>query len=339
MRILAADIGATKTLLQFAEYARGNWRVRAQQRCDNDAYADFDALVAAFLGPAAIAPDDIDGACFAVAGPVRAGTVAMTNRAWTIDAACLRERMRVPRVTVINDLEAAGHGLASVPAHKQLVLHSGTPADDGVRALIGAGTGLGEAWMIGHGEQCEVFAGEGGHVDFAPRDALERDLAAALARQLGRVSYEHVLSGAGLRRIFDFLRTRGGPGGSPGLLRDIERGDPAAAISAHAPSDPLAREAVARYVAIYGAQCANLALTVGARGGVYVVGGIAPKLAPVLRAGGFVQAFLDHPVMADYLARVALTVVLDDAVALLGARTVAARKLGAVPAPVPGAHR
>lgn len=329
MRILAADLGATKTLLQFAEHAHGSWHVRAQRRCENAAYEDFDSLVAAFLRLAGIAPDDIDGACFAVAGPVRDGTVAMTNRVWTIDAARLGERFRLPGVSVINDLEAAGYGLASIPAASLLELHPGAPCDDGVRALIGAGTGLGEAWMLGRGEQCEVFPGEGGHVDFAPRDALERELASALAGQLGRVSYEHLLSGAGLRRIFDFLRARGGPPVTQQLLRDIEHGDPAAAITGHVTSDPVARQTVERYIAIYGAQCANLALTVGARGGVYVVGGIAPKLAPMLRAGGFVRAFLDHPVMADYLARIALTVVLDDAVALLGARTVAARNIDA----------
>ncbi len=328
MRILAADLGATKTLLQFAEHVSGSWHVRAQRRFENAAHENFDALLAAFLRLEAIASEGIDGACFAVAGPVRAGAVVMTNRPWSIDAARLRERFRLPSVSVINDLEAAGYGIASVPAEHLLVLHPGAPGDDGVRALIGAGTGLGEAWMIGHGEHCEVFPGEGGHVDFAPRDALERDLASALARQLGRVSVEHVLCGAGLQRIFEFLRARGVAGGSDQLLRDIEQGDPAAAITAHAASDPLARQTVERYLALYGAQCANLALTLGARGGVYVVGGIAPKLAPMLRSGDFTRAYLDHPVMGDYLARISLNVVLDDTVALLGARAVAARKAG-----------
>lgn len=328
MRVLAADVGATKTLLQFAQKSHDVWRVYAQRRFENDAYKDFDELVAAFLRMETIAADGVESVCIAVAGPVRGDAVAMTNRSWSIDAARLRERFRLPAVSVINDLEAAGYGVASVATENLLVLHSGEACDDGVRALIGAGTGLGEAWMIGRGEDCEVFPGEGGHVDFAPRDALERDLASALARQLGRVSYEHVLCGAGLQRIFDFLRARGGGGGSDQLLYDMKHGDPAAAITAHAASDPIARQSVERYLAIYGAQAANLALTVGARGGVYVVGGIAPKLAPMLRSGGFTRAYLDHPVMGDYLARISLTVVLDDTVALLGARAMAARRGG-----------
>ena len=326
MRILAADVGATKTLLQFAENTDGSWQVHAERRFENDAYTDFDRLVAAFLRMEAVVAEDIDSACFAVAGPVRAGVVAMTNRPWLLDTARLRKHFQLPAVSVINDLEAAGYGLSGVAPEMLLVLHPGDPEGAGVRALIGAGTGLGEAWMFGGGEHCEVFPGEGGHVDFAPRDALERELVTALAQQLGRVSYEHVLSGAGLHRIFDFLRSRGGPDGSDPLLRDIERGDPAAAITAHVKTDPLARQAVERYLAIYGAQAANLALTVGAGGGVYVVGGIAPKLAPMLQAGGFVCAYLDHPVMSDYLARIPLTLVLDDRVALLGARAKAARE-------------
>lgn len=142
------------------------------------------------------------------------------------------------------------------------------------------------------------------------------------------MSVEHVPGGTGPQRIFDFLRARGGGGGAEPLLYDTEHGDPSAAITAHAASDPLARQAVERYLAIYGAQCANLALTVGARDGVYVVGGIAPKLAPMLRAGEFLRAHLDHPVMGDYLARISLNVVPDDTVALPGARAVAARRAG-----------
>jgi glucokinase len=324
MRILAADVGATKTLLQLAKYVQGRWQVCAQQRFENDGYIDFDEVMAAFLRSETAGAEGIDSACFAVAGPVRDGAVAMTNRPWSISAARLRERFQLPAVSVINDLEGAGYGLSDVEPERLLLLHPGDPTAGGVRALIGAGTGLGEAWMTGGGECCEVFAGEGGHVDFAPRDALERDLVSELARELGRVSYEHVLSGAGMQRIFNFLSARGGLAGSEPLLHDIQRGDPAAAISAHAQDDPLARQTVRRYLAIYGAQAANLALTVGARGGVYVVGGIAPKLAPMLRSGGFVRAFLDHPVMSAYLTRIPLTVVLDDNVALLGARVKAA---------------
>jgi glucokinase len=253
--------------------------------------------------------------------------VRLTNLPWTIHAAGLRGRLRIERIGLINDLEGAGYGIDSVDPSRLLILQAGIPEPHGVRALIGAGTGLGEAWMASREGLYDVFAGEGGHVDFAPRDSLESDLLAHLRARLGRVSVEHVLSGAGLKRIFDYLLWRSRTELPPLLAREFDTVDAAAVICRHALArdDATAAAALQCYIRIYAAQAANLALTVGARGGVYVVGGIAAKISAALGTGGFLAAFLDHPAMAAWLRRIPLCVVLDEDVVVMGARAYALR--------------
>ncbi len=327
MRVLAGDIGGTKTLLQLADYVDGTWHLILQERYASRAYNDLETLLSEFCASASGNFAEIDSVCLAVAGVVTEGEVQLTNISWSTSVDRLRSLLGIAQVQLINDLEGAAFGIECVEPSDLLVLHVGDPVPYGVRALIGAGTGLGEAWMAWSGEGYEVHAGEGGHVDFAPRDALEIDLLVYLKGLLGRVSYEHVLSGAGLKRIFDFLIDRGISATSPELMHDFAHGDPAAVICDHAlrHETPLAQRALECYVSIYGARAANLVLTVGARGGVYVVGGIAPKISGALRRGGFMAAFFDNPAMADLLKRVPVTVVLDSDVTLLGARAAALR--------------
>ena len=327
MRILTGDIGGSKTLLQLADYADGEYCVIAEERYDSRAYDDLEPILACFMGGVKEPRADINGACLAIAGPIRGEEVKPTNLPWSVHAGRLQRHLGGAHMRLLNDLEGAGYGIACLEPSDLLVLHAGDPETHRNCALIGAGTGLGEAWMARRGDAYEVFAGEGGHVDFAPRDALEVDLLVDLQATIGRVSCEHLLSGAGLKRIFDFLAVHGYGAVSPALARDLRGADPAAAICDHAVhgGSELARLTLERFVRIYGAQAANLALTVNARGGVYVVGGIAPKIIAALRAGGFMAAFLDNPSMSGLLAGIPVSIVLNPKVALLGAREMAIR--------------
>ncbi|MEA2555815.1 MAG: glucokinase [Actinomycetota bacterium] len=325
MTVLAADVGGTNTRLALFE--PGNAVPMHLETFASNDHASLDEMIRLFL---AEHPVTVDAACAGVAGPVRAGRTETVNLAWPVDGASLATTLGLPSVTVLNDLEANAWGLGSLGPDDVAGVLGGIPDAAGNRAVISAGTGLGQAGLYWDGTRHHVFATEGGHADFAPRSELEIDLYRFLAAELGHVSYERVVSGMGLVNIHRFLVHRGGSGTPEWLAEAIASGtDEAAAISRHAleMSDPTAVRALDLMLSIFGAQAGNLALSVMATGGVYLGGGIAPKILPRLRAGGFAEAFLAKGRFAELMSRIPVHVILNQLTALVGAARRAERDL------------
>ena len=254
------------------------------------------------------------------------GRVNATNLPWQIDAARLAAELRVDRAILINDLEANAYGIALLGDSDLAVLQAGSADAEGNAAVISAGTGLGEAGMLWNGERYRPFACEGGHADFAPRNALEAELLAFLLDEFGHASWERVLSGPGLHNLYRCL-VRKRPGkASVEVARQIEQGDAAAAISraAHAKACPVCVEALGLFVSLYGAEAGNLALKLMATGGVYLGGGIAPKNLAAFTQGDFLTAFAAKGRMKSMLEAIPVRVILSEKTALLGAARCAA---------------
>jgi glucokinase len=281
-------------------------------------------VIARFLGAGALPP--VAAAAFGIAGPVVDDAVVTTNLPWHIRAAALRTQLDTPHVRLLNDLEATAYGALVLPADKLQVLNPGT-ARTGNRAVIAAGTGLGQGLLFWNGTRHVPAATEGGHADFAPRDEVEHDLLRWLERKYdGHVSYERAVSGHGLVNIFAFLDEHCRMPVSAETRRRLEREDPARVIGELGASGgcPTAVAAVERFVAIYGAQAGNLALTVMATGGVYVGGGIVNKLLPAMTNGAFVQAFTAKGRYAALMREIPVWIIRDPDTGLLGAASVAA---------------
>jgi len=322
-RFLAGDIGGTTTRLQLVEYEDATTRVVAEQYFDSKRYAGLSDIVIGFCRNAGV--DDVDAACFAVAGPVQrredSVTIRVTNLPWEIDSSSLARETRIPRVRLMNDFEAVGYGIDQLDASETVVLQAGRPERQGPRAVLGAGTGLGQAILVWQQDHYTVISTEGGHVDFGPTDAEQIELVEWLIRKRGRASYEDILSGRGLVRLYEFVREHRDIPEAPGMAATMKQGDPAAAISRAAleQSDPLALAALKLFVTIYGAQAGNLALVAGATGGVYVAGGIAVKILEVMQGGEFLAAFRNKGRMTALLERIPLCIVTSTDVGLRGA--------------------
>jgi glucokinase len=317
--ILAGDIGGTKTRLAFFETDGPELRPAAEATYQSQAYPGLADIVRDFLNAHRRRPARIS---LGIAGPVRAGRVQTPNLPWIVDAGQLEAQLQCGPVGLLNDLEANAHGLRVLGPDDLAVLNAGATGATGNAALISAGTGLGEAGLFWDGARHRPFASEGGHADFAPRTPLERELDAHLAGRFGHVSYERVLSGPGLVNIYGFLQQRGGhPDELPALKARLNLADEAAAISAAALTgqSELCTQALDLLVSIYGAEAGNLALKMLATGGVYIGGGIAPKLLPKLREPAFLEAFTAKGRMRDLLLDIPVRVVLNDRAALLGA--------------------
>lgn len=319
--LLAGDIGGTKTRLAMYDEAGGMLRLVRSSLYDSRSAPTLEELVIHFLS--ASGNPDTTAACFGVAGAVVSGQVRATNLPWHVSEAGLAHELGIPRVRLLNDLEAAAHGVLafSEPASLVTLQVGDPPPEHRALTLVAAGTGLGVALMSWDGERYQVAASEGGHCDYGPQDDVEDALLMWLRNQFGHVSYERLLSGPGLANIYRFLRTyRNSP--EPSWLTDrIAGGDPAPAISdaALAHEDAVCDEALTRFVSIYGAAAGNFALTALAVGGVYVGGGIAPKILPRLTDGPFLVAFAAKGRFAEVMQRIPVHVVLAPDVALLGA--------------------
>jgi glucokinase len=266
----------------------------------------------------------IAAACVGIAGPVVDGCVMATNLPWGVDERRLAEMIPAARVRLINDLEATAHGVTDLGADELTVLQAGPPVPGNV-AVIAAGTGLGEAIIVGEGDARSVVATEGGHADFAPRTDLEDDLLRHLRKDFGRVSYERVLSGAGLVNIYRFLRDTGVAKESPRAAALMREQDPAAVVTELAAqgADRLCEMALTIFVSVYGAEAGNLALKALALGGVVVAGGIAPRIVPALSAGEFVAAFRDKGRLSSLMETIPVSVALNPKLPLRGAARVA----------------
>jgi glucokinase len=321
--VLAGDVGGTKTALALFEAGpRGPVLVRGDTVPSRDA-ASLEAVILRFLD--AGARPAIEAVCFGVAGPVVDGRCVATNLPWVIDERALARAIPAPRVKLLNDLEAAAHGVLALPADALHTLQPGTPRP-GNLVLIAAGTGLGEALIVRDGDRHLVVASEGGHADFAPRGELEEGLLRHLRREFGRVSYERILAGPGLVNVYRFLRDSGWAKEAPLVAIRLEQDDPGAVITelGLAGTDPLCGKALEVFVSVYGAEAGNLALKAMALGGVLVGGGIAPRILPALSTGAFVAAFRDKGRLAALMETIPVRVVLDPGAPLLGAARVAA---------------
>ncbi|HXG15510.1 MAG TPA: glucokinase, partial [Calidithermus sp.] len=312
------DVGATKTALALFDEQGPDLSPARSATLPSRAHAGLEEAVRAFL--AAGPPVRVTAACFGVPGPVVDGRAEPTNLAWRLDEAALAAAIPAPRVRLVNDLVATAHGVLALGPEALLTLQPGRPRA-GNLAVIAAGTGLGEAIVVRDGERRLVVATEGGHADFAPRTDLEVELLRALAKQFGHVSWERVLSGPGLVETYRFLRERSARP-EPDWLRERLAGDDPAAVVAEAAlegRDPVCGQALDLFVSVYGAEAGNLALKALALGGVYVAGGIAPKIRRRLARGDFLAAFADKGRLGGLMASIPVHVVLEPAAALLGA--------------------
>jgi glucokinase len=326
--ILAGDIGGTKALLLLAALRKGRVEPVLERRYDVASFPGFSEMLARFLEECRQhrrRNARIASACFGVAGPVSADCIQMTNLPWCLDAGAIAAEFGIGRVLLVNDFEAAASGIEALAPGDSAPLQRGEPLPHAARVVIGSGSGLGVAYALAQGKHYQVIAGEGGHAGFAPADDEQMRLWRALQAQVGRVSVEHVVSGPGLVRIYEFLR--GTLPEPPGLDRSV-RAEGAAAISRDAleHGDPLACRALDLFIACFGAVAGDHALTVSARGGVYIAGGIAPKIFTRLAAGGFMAAFNAKGAHAQMNRRMPVQVVTTERLGLLGAALIAARR-------------
>ena len=316
--ILAGDIGGTNARLAVFDVLDGHFSLISASVFPSREYTSLDEIVSKFVRSANVHPH---AACFGVAGPVRNGRVEASNLPWIIESKRLAEELDLKKTLLINDLEANAWGIAFLDAADLVSLNQvkGTPV--GNQAVISAGTGLGEAGMYWDGTKHHVFACEGGHADFAPRNELETELLRYLRVRFGHVSYERIVSGPGLVNVFNFLRDTA-RGVEPKWLADeMLHSDPAAAISRAAIDGKcgLSEQAIDLFVSIYGAEAGNLALKIMATGGIYLGGGIAPKMLPKLAGPLFMEGFLSKGRMQHLLEAIPVKVITNDKVALLGA--------------------
>jgi glucokinase len=326
MLILSGDIGGTKTNLALFTATNGvPGRIVAEQSFASAQYDSLDACLREFLAERNERPTH---AAFGVAGPVVDDRVATPNLPWIVEAHSLAHLLDIEHVRLVNDLEAMALGIETLESEQFLVLNEGDPGRGGNRGLIAAGTGCGMAGILRHGGRYIPVPSEGGHIDFAPRTAMEADLLEYLRERYGHVSYERIISGPGLINIYAFLRDSSYAEESPWLAEEMESGDPAAAVSnaAMAGSCPIAERALDMFVSIYGAMAGNLALMFVATGGLYVGGGIAPKILDKITDGSFLKAFVAKGRFQPLLESMPVRVILDDKTGLYGAATAAAEK-------------
>jgi glucokinase len=304
MRLIAGDVGGTKTLLQFVD--RG--AVCAERRFDSGAYKTFDDLLAEFMP---LTEPPIDGACFAVAGPVLEQRAEITNLKWVMKARELASEFDIAHVSLINDFYAVALGVPLLTPSERLPLNPGRRRPHDPIGILGAGTGLGEAILVWRDEEWNVVPSEGGHGDFAPQNEEQTRLFLYLHEKYGHVSWERLVSGMGLVNIFTWL------GG--------ETDDAAEVGALAAANDKRALETFRIFVDIYGSEAGNMALRVLARGGVFLAGGIAAKNQRFFTDGRFMEAFLRKGRFRDLLADIPVDVITHEKVGLWGAAEMARR--------------
>jgi glucokinase len=317
--LLAGDIGGTKTNLAVFSHAEGIDAPLAIATFPSRRYASLDVLVKEFLAQVDIA---IDHACFGVAGPVVAGKVATTNLPWTISESQLQETLSLSSVQLLNDLAAIAYAAPFLKPEDLHTLNEGEAVPGGALAVIAPGTGLGEGFLTWAGARYNTHPSEGGHAGFAPMDALQVDLLRYLMDRFDHVSFERVCSGVGIPNIYAFLRDSGHAPEPEWLAKQLAMADdpnPVIARAALAGECELCVATFNVFVSIMGAEAGNLALKVLATGGVYVGGGIPPRILPLLQSERFMEAFTHKGRFSDLLSRVPVYVILNPKAALLGA--------------------
>ena len=324
--ILAGDVGGTKVHLALYRFEQAALQHVRDQKFSAPQYPDLQSIVREFLAvDGAQGPqnsDTIDAACFGVPGPVRKNVIRLTNLPWTLDSRQLARDLDIEHLFLINDLEANGYGINELSADQVFILSEGDSSQVGNRGLIAAGTGLGEGMMIWNGKSHIPMASEGGHTDFAPRNALEMELLQHLRAGLnGHVSWERVCSGIGLKNIYAFLRDVKKMEESSALRQRMQEEDPNSVIGELGESgeNELCAKTLNIFVSVYGAEAGNLALKILAHGGIYVGGGIAPKVLKTMLSGAFMDAFCDKGRMHDLVTNMPVRIILESRAALMGA--------------------
>jgi glucokinase len=315
--ILAGDVGGSKVHLALFDFINGELKHIRDQQFQSRHYAGLEEIVREFL-----AGEKITAACFGVPGPVRDGRLRLTNLPWTLDRRELQTQLKMDFIFLINDLQADGYGIAELSSDQILTLSEGDASQMGNRALIAAGTGLGEGFLVWDGHNHIPYPSEGGHADFAPRNEDEFDLLRFLRQKYnGRVSFERVVSGNGLTNIFEFLRDVRGLEVPASLAERMLQEDPNAAITelALAAKSEICERTLDLFVSAYGAEAGNLALKVMSIGGLYVGGGIAPRIVSKLKDGTFMKAFIDKGRLSQLLVNTPVRIILESRSALLGA--------------------
>jgi glucokinase len=322
--ILAGDVGGTKVHLALYNFAGG--RLAAVRDCKFPAheFATLDDVVKTFLGQEQTPHDQIAAACFGCPGPVRDGRLKLTNLPWTLDARDLQRSLNIEHIFLINDLEANGYGIPELAPESVFTLHKGDAASVGHRGLVSAGTGLGECLLIWDAKTQRhlPLPSEGGHTDFAARNEREIALLEYLQRTLnGRVSHERVVSGLGIKNIYGFLKDDQKMEEPDWLRERMAKEDPNAVIGSCAEdgSSAICFETMQMFASAYGAEAGNMALNLLASGGIYLGGGIAPKILKTMQNGEFTKAFLDKGRLSPLLESIPVRIILDDTCALLGA--------------------
>jgi len=316
--ILAGDIGGTNARLAYFEPQNGHLRLVSERTYPSREHRELGEIVVQFLDDSGAHPD---AACFGIAGPVRNGRVDATNLPWAIDQSRLAKQIHLPATLLINDLEASAWGIGALAAGDLVSLNRVTGPAVGNQGVIAPGTGLGVAGLFWDGSRHHVFACEGGHTDFGPQGDLQIELLRFLKARFGHVSYERILSGPGLVNVYEFLRDQGHGKESDEFAVILKNTDPAAAISRAAldGTHPLAEKALDLWISVYGAEAGNLALKVMATGGLFLAGGISPKVLAKLTGPLFMQSFLDKGRLRPLLEAVPVHVVTNDKAGLLGA--------------------
>ncbi len=341
--LVTGDIGGTKTLLQLVDASREESKASVklrkvyENRYSSHDFPNLVPIVKKFLEEASKRLGEKqkpEKACFAIAGPIVNNTVKLTNLPWMIDAKLMENELGISQVSLINDFEAVGYGIFGLNAKDLETLQPGEPKSDTPIAVIGAGTGLGECFSIRAAGVMKVYPTEGGHTDFKPRSELEFDLVKYLKalHNISRVSVERVVSGMGIVAIYQFLRDRQFTRESPEIgdaIRQWEKEvgsneitvDPGAVIGKAAleNSDALCEQTLKMFVEAYGAEAGNLALKFLPYSGLYIAGGIAGKIIPLLKSGTFMEAFKNKGRMTPLLEKVPVHIILNPQVGLIGA--------------------
>lgn len=337
--LLAGDIGGTKTILRLVQFSDTvGLKTLYEESFPSGDFPDLVPIVQKFLTTANSSTPD--KACFAIAGPVVENTAKLTNLSWFLDTERLSKELGIERISLINDFAAVGYGIFGLTKQDLLTLQVGKYQSAAPMAIIGAGTGLGQGFLIKQGNSYQVFASEGGHADFAPRNQLEFELLKYILTKydIQRVSVERVVSGLGIISIYQFLRDRKIATESPAIANAVrtweqEAGksektvDPGALIgnAALEKSDRLSEQTMQLFIEAYGAEAGNLALKLLPYGGLYIAGGIAPKILPLIQDGSFLASFTQKGRMGSLLEEIPVHIILNQQVGLIGAALSASR--------------
>lgn len=326
--ILASDIGGTKTNLALFELKDSILEIKAQHQFASRDFSSLTDVIIAFEKITSI--PQIDAACFGIAGPVINGRCRTTNLPWDVTTADLQEHLHTDKVRLLNDLESTAYGMLYLPEEAFVDLNPTGRHVHGNRVIIAAGTGLGEAMLFYDGTDYHPIGSEGGHGDFAPITAQQDELLQWLRKRYpGHVSYERVLSGPGIYTLYEFLYDNGYAPQPASMMQIPEGKDRSAMVSECAlkEKDPLCMEALRLFAEIYGAEAGNLALKAMSLGGVYIGGGIAPKILPTLTNGHFMNSFASKGRFEELLRGMQVKIALNPETSLLGAAHFAVDRL------------